>query len=93
MAFRPRLSASLALSAKAEHTLGVVGYQGSQTLNLRESRTSAFGQQTFESTLWRSTTPLYPFRDPVSPSPMRLPLAPGTAWAMSLEDCGKYCRP
>ncbi len=44
MAFRPRLSASLALSAKAEHTLGVIGYQGYPILNLRERRMTAFGQ-------------------------------------------------
>jgi hypothetical protein len=43
VAFRPRLSAGLALSAKSEHTPGVVGYQGSPTLNLRKRRMSVYG--------------------------------------------------
>ncbi len=44
VAFRPRLSAGLALSTKFEHTPGVVGYQGSPIPNLRARRLSAFGQ-------------------------------------------------
>jgi len=51
VAFRPRLSAGLALSAKSEHTPGVVGYQGSPILDLRERGMSAFGcrqQESFE---------------------------------------------
>ncbi len=48
--------------------------------DLDSVRMSAFGhKQSFGSTLWRSTTLLYPFRDPVSYSPMHLPVAPGTA--------------
>ncbi len=57
-------------------------------------RMAAYGhERTFASTVWRFTTLLYPFRNPVSYPPMHLPVAPGTAWAMSSGDCGKYCRP